>query len=250
MKKLFALVTARSTSTRLPNKCFALVDDHATLIEAVIRRAKKMNCTVVLCTSEDPSDDQLEAVAKKEGIQCFRGALKNKIHRWAHCFRKFDIDYAMLVDGDDPTFEYNVGKRALNLLQTADVDFVKADSKMTPGFITYGISRQGIEKLLTLAPNKESDTDVITRYIEHAQLKTAIVQSTPEEQTGHEVRLTVDYPEDVEFYRAVHKKVDYLAPGPRIVEAALTNGMQKLNWFRQDEFLKNQQAFNERVTIG
>lgn len=243
----YALVTARSTSTRLPNKCFQPIADDISVIQVIIRRAKKIGCPVILATTEDPSDDRLEEIASKENILCFRGAVKNKIKRWADCFAKYNISEGLLVDGDDPTFDYNVGARALSQLRERKSDMVTISPEMTPGFFTYGITRSGIDRLLTKANDSRIDTDVITEFIKMAGLTRSYVMPLPEETKGHNVRLTVDYPEDVEFYRALYKKVDYLAPAPEIVDVALQYGLQKINWHKQDQYLKNQAEFDRSI---
>ncbi len=248
--KSYALVTARSTSTRLPNKCFQLITDELNTIQVIIRRAKKIGCPVILATTEDPSDDQLAEIALKEGIACFRGAVKNKIRRWADCFSEFDISEGLLVDGDDPTFDYNVGARALEQLRQGGTDMVVIPPDMTPGFFTYGITRNGIEKLLSKALDAKTDTDVITEFIRMAGLTKADVPARPEETTGHDVRLTVDYPEDIEFYRALYRQVNYMAPAPEIVAVALKNKLQEINWHKQALYLENQSKFSNSVTTS
>ena len=77
----------------------------------------KIGCRVVITTSDDPSDERLESVAVAEGVEIFRGALSNKIKRWADCMFEFEASEAVIVDGDDPTFDFNVGRRALKLLR-------------------------------------------------------------------------------------------------------------------------------------
>jgi len=242
-----ALVTARSTSVRLPNKCFQLIADDLSVIQVVIRRAKKIGCPVILATTEDPADDRMEELAFKEDIICFRGAVKNKIKRWADCFSKYGITEGLLVDGDDPTFDYNVGARALKQLQSGKTDMVSIPPEMTPGFFTYGVTKNGIEKLLTQAPYFQTDTDVITEFINSGGLTRSYVSAMPEETKGLNVRLTVDYPEDVEFYRALYSKVNYLAPAPEIVNVALKNNLQEINWHKQAQYLENQREFNIRL---
>ena len=147
MNQSFALVTVRVASTRLPKKCLLVIIDDITAIQVVIRRAKKIGCTIILTTSVASSDDPLIEIAKKENIQYFRGSKKNKIKRWADCFTHYDIDNAILVDGDDLTFDYNVAKRALNLLQNGNIDFVTTSTEMTPGFFTYGITLDKINQV-------------------------------------------------------------------------------------------------------
>ena len=91
MKNNYALVTVRTSSTRLPAKCKEVIVDDLSLVQIVIRRAKKIGCPVILVTTDHSSDNHLETVASKEGVECFRGALNNKICRWYDCFKKYDI---------------------------------------------------------------------------------------------------------------------------------------------------------------
>jgi len=250
MKTPYALVTVRTSSTRLPQKCLQPIVDNVSVIQIVLRRAKKMGCPVVLTTTDDPSDDRLAEVAAQEKVECFRGALKNKIRRWADCFSRFDISEGLLVDGDDPTFDFNVGARALNLLHKGPADLVVSAPELTPGFFTYGVTRKGIEKLCQVASDPLIDTDVIVEFIEQAKLTKLYVQPLPDETLGHNLRLTIDYPEDIEFYRALYARVDYLAPGSDIVKTALKYKLQKINWHKHEAFLENQKGFSERVKAG
>ena len=248
--KYCALVTARMSSTRMPGKSLQVIADGLSLIQVVIRRAKRVGCPVVLATTEDPSDNPLVEIAEREGIECFRGAVKNKIKRWANCFAKHEITEGLLVDGDDPTFDFNVGRRALKQLQSNQSDMVLFSPEMTPGFFTYGITRAGIEKLLLQAPDPKSDTDVITTFVKRAGLTQAVVPALPDETEGHHVRLTVDYPEDVQFYRELYQRVSYLAPGPEVVRTAIKHHLQTINWHKHEAFLENQRTFNERVNAN
>ena len=119
---------------------------------------------------------------------------------------------------------------------------------MMPGFFTYAISLDGISKLFKLVKNSDSDTDVITGYLKLAQLKKGILKSKQSEKNKANVRLTLDYEEDLEFYRQVYSKISYLAPGPEVVNAILKNHLEKINWHKNQDFLENQRRFNEKIT--
>jgi spore coat polysaccharide biosynthesis protein SpsF len=241
------MVTVRTSSSRLPEKCFQPLVGELNLIQVVVRRAMLIGCRVVITTSDDPSDDRLEQVALAEGVEIFRGALSNKIKRWTDCMSKFEASEAVIVDGDDPTFDFNVGRRALELLR-AGKEFIVPSPEMTPGFFTYGFSVDALKKLCEEVPDPDTDTDVITEFVARSGLPRTEVPAKPEETTGHGLRLTVDYPEDLDFYRVLFQRVDYLDPGPIVVRSALEHDLGGLNWRRQAEFLHNQAAFNRKVT--
>lgn len=124
MNNQFALVTVRTSSTRFPNKCLHYIVNEISAIQVVIRRAKIIGCPVILATTEDNSDDVLVDIAKDEKIEYFRESIKNKIYRWARCFERYNISEAILVDGDDPTFDYKVGARALEQLKSNTSDCI------------------------------------------------------------------------------------------------------------------------------
>jgi len=245
MNQSFAIITVRAASTRLPNKCLKEIIDGITAIQVVIRRAKKIGCNVVLATSLSASDDPLVKIAASEGIEYFRGSEINKIKRWSDCFIEYDIKNAILVDGDDLTFDYNIAKRALILLQNDDIEFVTSPLNMTPGFFTYGISSVGMKKLAKTAPDNNLDTDVITEFVNLANLRASVVQANKEETEGHNIRLTLDYEEDLDFYQKVYSKVNYLLPGPTVVKAILKHNFQNINWHRNQDFINNQKTFNK-----
>ena len=61
------------------------------------------------------------------------------------------------------------------------------------------------------------------------------------------VRLTVDYEEDLDFYRKVHQKIHYLEESYLIVETIINNKLNNINFFRHEDFLKNQNNFNVEI---
>ena len=241
-----AMVTVRTSSTRLPEKCFQPLVADLSLVQVVVRRATRIGCQVVIATSDDPSDNRLEEVSLTEGVKIFRGALSNKIKRWTDCMAEFEASEAVIVDGDDPTFDFNVGRRALDLLRSGK-EFIVPSPEMTPGFFTYGFSFHAMKRLCEAVPDPGTDTDVITEFVARSGLPRTEVSAKPEETTGHGLRLTVDYPEDLDFYRALFQHVDYLDPGPVVVRTALEHNLGGLNWHRHAEFLDNQAAFNQKV---
>ena len=63
----------------------------------------------------------------------------------------------------------------------------------------------------------------------------------------NQVRLTVDYDEDLEFYRQLFKHVSYLEESDILLKEIILRNLGKINWFRHLEFQKNQENFNNSV---
>jgi spore coat polysaccharide biosynthesis protein SpsF len=243
---LAVIVSARSSSSRLPNKALLKIKDDICAIEIVIERAKMIGLPVILATSTDDSDNKLSEIGKKHNIQIFRGELQNKIKRWYDCFNKFEIETAIEIDGDDLCYNYDLAKKALNEFRKTK-DMMVAPSNLIIGFFTYIISKNGMGKLFSVAKDENLDTDVITKFIEKGdlQLQTLVPK---ENEVDKNIRLTLDYDEDLKFFRKIYEKFDILTPTSEIVNYLLKNPeLTKINFDRQADFLNNQAKFNANI---
>lgn len=216
-------------------------------IDIIIKRAKKTNFFVILTTSTDPSDDVLVEIAKKHEICIFRGSLLNKIKRWHDCFKKFEIQNALIVDGDDLCFDYDIGKRALRELKISSSELIRSPKNIVPGFFTYAMTKNSIEKLYSTVPSDSTDTDVIDKFIEKSNIKISYVTLKNHEMNKN-VRLTLDYEEDLEFFRKLYENINILDDGKTIIRFLEENkSIVDINLFRHKDFIKNQLEFNEKV---
>jgi len=245
--KNIAIVTVRNSSTRLPNKAIMNVKRELKAIDIVLKRAKKTGFPVILATSISKEDDIFEEIAKKNNVKIFRGSLINKIKRWYECFNEFGIKSALLIDGDDLSYNYDIGKRAILQLSEKSVNLITHPKDIVTGFFTYAISKEGIDKLYSIAKSEEINTDVITRFIEKAELTSDLILLEDFEKNEN-VRFTLDYKEDLKFFKKLYDGIDILSTGKEILEY-LDNHKEiiKINYHRQKEFLENQAKFNASV---
>ncbi|GAI23440.1 unnamed protein product, partial [marine sediment metagenome] len=96
-------ITARTKSTRLPKKVLRKIKGK-TIIEHLIDRLKlaKLPDLIVLCTSTNPNDDILVDIAKKNGIEYFRGSEDDVLARFLKAASAFNIDFISITWGDEP----------------------------------------------------------------------------------------------------------------------------------------------------
>lgn len=247
--KFAAIVTVRSTSSRLKNKCFQPLFEDISMIQIVIRRAKKIGCQVILATSEEPEDDRLIEIANAENISYFRGSLKNKINRWHYCFLKFNLSHAMLIDADDPSFSFTTAKRALIQLSESKLEIISGSKDLMPGLITYGLSANGMAKLFSVATDYHLDTDVIEMFLAKGNLVNSNIDPIDGERVVPKIRLTVDYKEDLKFYRTLFKEISYFEESSNLIDKIIELKISNINWFRNEEFLNNQYSFNQGVNF-
>ena len=92
-----------------------------------------------------------------------------------------------------------------------------------------------------------TDTDIITRFVEKANLKIDYV-TLEDFERDTKIRLTLDYEEDLEFFRALYNEIDILASGKTIIDFLKKHeNLIRINIDRQKDFLENQRKFNEEI---
>lgn len=242
-----ALVTIRTSSKRLPNKTLKKIRKDIRSIDIILERAKKTNFFVILTTSTNPSDDILVNIAQEHNVSIFRGSLNNKIKRWHDCLKKFGIKNALIVDGDDLCFDYDIGLRAIHELKKSSSDLVRSPRNIVPGFFTYAMTENAINKLYSVVPLDSTDTGIIDKYTMKANLKSSFV-SLKNHEINKNLRLTLDYEEDLEFFRTLYEHIDILSNGETIIKFLNANkSIVQINLFRHKDFMENQRKFNEEI---
>ncbi len=237
--KSAAIVTMRTNSKRLPGKALSRITDHKRAVDIIIQRAKLTELPVILATSISSSDDELSNIAVNHKIEVFRGSLLNKIKRWYDCFEKFQIETALLIDGDDLCYDYDVAKRAMKQLSESGADIIMSPEEIVTGLFTLAVTKNAIKKLYDIAPLDSLDTDVFTHLLKKANLIVQFVQ-LHEYERNKPIRLTLDYEEDLEFFKKLYSVLDIQSSGTKILSYIETNkDLAQINYHKQKDFLQN-----------
>jgi spore coat polysaccharide biosynthesis protein SpsF len=244
--RAIGLITVRLSSSRLPQKALLPIGNKP-LIEHVIRRAKenlKLGLEkVVICTSTETEDDVFESIAQAQGVDCYRGSLQDKIARWQGAAHHFNADVVVAIDADDPFCDPELIGLALKQLEESGADIVTADREgYVCGGFTHAMKSSVLDEICDLKDTTE--TEMTKPYlIESGRFKVEPLV-VPELFKDSSVRLTLDYPEDLEFFRKLFEEMNieentvplreilqYLQDHPKLKE---------INFFRQGDFLANQ----------
>ena len=244
MKKS-VFITARTNSTRLKNKALIELENGLTTLEYLIKRIKRCNNAddIVLCTTRDCSDDRLVEIAIKNKIKFFRGSTLDKLDRWLNAAKKFNADYIITADGDDLFCQPKLIDLAFDQFSKSNADFIQA-TNLICGAFTYGIKTSALDKVCKI---KDSDsTEMMWVYF----TKTGIfdvkeLQGIPKKYYRDDIRMTLDYQEDLNFFNEVLKlkgKNNLHINLDEILSIIDKNpAIKEINFFRQNEFLKNQE---------
>ncbi|MBI28610.1 MAG: hypothetical protein CMI95_01795 [Pelagibacteraceae bacterium] len=229
-----SLITVRSTSGRLFEKCF-LPFGECNVIEHVIRRAKYFSFKPLLCTTLDQEDDRLVRIAENEKIPFYRGSTVDKLMRWKNACEKFEINKFLTIDGDDPFFDKSLGKLSLSLL--GDNNFISHPNKLPyEGCVGYSISYDLIKKACEL--KKSKDTEMMWHFLEPVPS----LRKKELEVNNYDlnIRLTLDYIEDYWLILFVLRNLGPFAEIDKIINLFKNNpDLHKMNWFRNIEYKQN-----------
>jgi len=238
-------VSARTASTRLPQKSNLRLYGDTSLISHILKRAKLAEADVViLCTTNENADNILVEVASECGVEVFRGSTHDKLARWLGACEAFDVELFVTMDGDDPFCDPNLASQAFTQLQQCD--FVEASRIVTGGF-TYAIRT---EALRTVCQIKDSEnTEMMWTYFKDTGLfRTEELTEIDSELLRNDMRLTLDYIEDLELFRKIFeilntKEDTSLLEVVRLLSRRID--LRTSNFFRQGEFLSNQASKTE-----
>jgi spore coat polysaccharide biosynthesis protein SpsF len=236
-------ITVRSTSSRLPKKCFLPFGENMNVLQHIIRRAIHYDIDPIVCTSTDPSDDAIETLAKKEGVKIFRGSLVNKLQRWADCAKHFDLTAFHTVDADDPFFDGKEMHRSMRLMNEGGYDIVCPTHSSSSGGASVGYSlTSDIVKKAVNDLSKGTDTEMMWYYIEKIEGRKTVILTENAEQPLT-IRLTLDYEEDYWLLRTVQRLVGNVALRSEVDELFRRNpDLYKVNWFHNEEWEAAQKA--------
>lgn len=200
--KIGFLITGRMKSTRLPKKLTLKINDRE-IIRYMIDRLKESDILdeIIICTSTNPQDQILAQIAKEENIQCFLGDENDVIQRLYEASKKFNLDYALNITADCPLVSIEYIDKIVDTYQESNADFIRT-LDLPHGFFSYGVKIDAMKKVCEI--KKSNDTEVWGRYFTDTGLFKVVDIEIPPELQRKEYRLTLDYPEDFEFFKKIY----------------------------------------------
>ena len=200
--KIGFLITARMKSTRLPKKLTLEIDGRE-VIRHMIDRLKESDVLdeIIICTSPNPQDQVLVQIAKEENIRCFLGDEDDVILRLYEASKEFNLDYALNITADCPLVSIEYIDKIVDAYKESNADFIRT-LDLPHGFFSYGLKVDAMKKVCEM--KKGTDTEVWGRYFtDTGSFKVVDIEIPPELQRK-DYRLTLDYPEDFEFFKKIY----------------------------------------------
>lgn len=194
------ILQARFASTRLPGKALQPID-RWTVLEHCLRRLKwSAVAPVVLATTERPDDDPLAALARRLGVQVFRGETDDVLERYVAAARAFNFDLIVRATGDNPATDIDAPGRLLAAIRDGRADYAMEDG------LPYGAAVEAVtcEALVRAARQASApeDREHVTPFVRRNTDSFRVLRlSAPAPLCRPDLRVTVDTQSDLAYVR-------------------------------------------------
>lgn len=113
------------SSKRLPGKMLRPLLGQP-LLQWVIQRVRHSDTAreIVVATSAQPEDDRIYNLAKKNGVECFRGGLEDVRSRFVEFVRSKQISAFVRISGDSPMIDPLLIDQAVTIFKSGNYDLV------------------------------------------------------------------------------------------------------------------------------
>tara|TARA_Y100000768_G_C23965403_1_gene677562 strand:- start:1307 stop:2005 length:699 start_codon:yes stop_codon:yes gene_type:complete len=143
MQKTAVILEARTQSTRFRNKIFKKLGKYYVL-EFLINRLKKgLSFDVIVATSLNKKDIQVQKFCERKKIQFFRGKENDLIDRVINCADYFNVDVIISLTGDNPLVDPKMIKKMLTIFNKKKLDYF---DNLNTSFLPKGIAIRIIKR--------------------------------------------------------------------------------------------------------
>lgn len=207
--KIVGTIEARMGSSRLPGKTLTKIFQDEVLLGAVVTRFRQCKELDGICvaTTDTIQDDVIALWCENNGVSCYRGSEENVLDRIVKAALSVKADVIVQMGGDSAYLDFNLIDNLVRIYKQNKYDYVCNDLELTYPLGIYG-HIVGVAALVELNAmsdlTPEDRTDVVRYFWEHPEKYSLKNITAPEKQHCPDLRLTIDYPEDMQQAIAVY----------------------------------------------
>lgn len=205
--KILIIIQARMGSSRLPGKVLKLINGNP-LIFYLLKRVEQSGFPIIVATSENPENNELENYVKSLGYLVYRGSENNVLERFYKASKLIDSDFIIRLTADNPLVDGNYIKERVYSLKDFDKRsyFSLGLSKTYPLGTSFELFST---ELLNEAFTNQNDPiyqEHVTPYIVRNVPGDIKIFTHALEKTKSSLRLTVDTLEDFNLISTLIEK--------------------------------------------
>ena len=244
-QKIGAIIPIRLASERLPNKAIKTLCGKPVVCHLLDRAFDSKYLereNVVVCTTNEASDDTLVKIVKNYGASIFRGSKDDIIKRFYDAMVKFNLDYVIEIDGDDITAEPLYMDLTMEKLLSDDSLDIVSCYELPLGITTKSFSMKSMKKVIEKYKSNKNDTGFIYYFTKTDFCNHLDIKPVSDDHKFKRIRLTLDYKEDFDFFKAIFEEL-YKEGEVFHLDEILNLARKRpeiidINYFLEEEYLK------------
>lgn len=214
------IIQARLGSTRLPRKILREFYCGMTLLETVINNLRKVKgVPIIVATSVNSNNDELETFLTERGITVFRGSEDDVLSRFIGAAEANGVNGIVRICSDNPFLDWHGVAELIDKAQASDADYIGYRINNTPsikthfGFWGEYVTLAALKRVAATTDDKPAHEHVTIHIYTHPEeYKCEWIDCPDFLQGRNDIRLTVDNPEDFENAQGVFKALYELNP--------------------------------------
>lgn len=210
------IVQARMGSTRFPGKILKQFYGGNTLLETLLCSLHKVSdAKVIIATSVNENNDELELFLKEKGETVYRGSENDVLERFIKAAEANEVDGIIRICSDNPFMDWHGVAQLIEHAKSSDADYIGFRINNKPSILTHFGFWGEFVRLSALKRVAET-TGEGTPAHEHV---TYHIYNNPDDfkcewidgpdflQGREDIRLTIDTPQDLENAQKVYSEL-------------------------------------------
>jgi spore coat polysaccharide biosynthesis protein SpsF len=239
------IIQARMGSSRLPGKALMKSDSGKPLLYYVINQLRYCSKikNLVIATTTNQEDDEIEKFANNNSINVFRGKEKDVLDRYFQCAKKYSFSTIVRITADCPLIDPQIVDKVIEQFFSGNYDF--ATNTLTRTFpIGTDVEVFSFSALNKAWENAQlpSEREHVTPYLRNKENSKIInVENT---KNISNLRLTVDRIEDFELIKQI---LNNISINPIHLEDVLELFSRKPELIEINKHINHNEGFNKSL---
>ena len=231
-------------STRLPGKILKKFYGENTLLETLLNNLHKVGVKVIVATSVNENNDELEVFLKNKGELVYRGSEQDVLDRFIKAAEENSIDGIVRICSDNPFMDWHGVAQLVDNAKLSNADYIGFRVNDTPSILTHFgfwgeyVTLDALKRVASTTPEASPAHEHVTFHVyKHpAEYKCEWIQCPDFLQGRDDIRLTIDTPEDLmnaqQVYASLKEKnkdftlqdvIEYLDANQSIKDSMMSN---------------------------
>ncbi|MGM0623945.1 MAG: cytidylyltransferase domain-containing protein [Campylobacterota bacterium] len=210
-RKLFIIIQARMTSTRLPKKVMLALCG-TSVLGMMLRRLERFRDNIIIATTDDGSEAPIVAFARQEGLRYHRGDTDDVLSRYYESGIKYgaeDEDIIVRLTSDCPLIDADIVQRCIETFTQKEVDYLSNISPRTyPRGLDCEVFSFGSLQKAFFRAKQPHEREHVTPFIHTTHKGEFTHASVVDNEDNAAYRLTLDEKADYEAIKEVYRLLD------------------------------------------